>query len=113
MNECHFIGRLLWAPKFTENKSVPHAEFSLLVERQFKRANGTACTEGHRLEFEVWDTAAVAIAKCKQGELLIIDRASACRRMDDSMFFRVDKFSYQSTLFGQKNDKKTSDTVDG
>ena len=120
MNECHFIGRLASDPIYHPN--LNKCTFTLAVYRKFKRADGSPAEMIQFLDFEVWDSAAETIAKCcHKGELLIIDRASACSwpvtLQDDTkinrIVFRVDKFSFQSTLFGRKNAKKTSDSVDG
>ena len=128
MNECHFIGRLAADPVLTEHErhgtcSTSLCNFTLAVDRQYKKSDGSPAEKTYFLDFEVWHTAAETIAKlCKKGELLLIDRASACSHpviLEDGTkvnrtVFRVDKFNFQSTLFGRRNHgKKTSNSVDG
>ena len=128
MNECHFIGRLAADPVLKNHERPGKAptsltNFTLAVNRQYKKADGTPAEKTQFLDFEVWDTAAETIANfCKKGELLIIDRASACSypvTLEDGTkvnrtVFRVDKFNFQSALFGRKNARpKTENTVDG
>ena len=127
MNECHFIGRLAAPPVLTQHERpgkspIALTHFTLAVNRQYKTADGTTAEQTQFLDFEVWDTAAKTIARlCKKGELLMIDRASAVSytvRLEDGtrvnrIVFRVDKFNFQSALFGRKNDKKTTDILDG
>jgi single-strand DNA-binding protein len=128
MNECHFVGRLAADPVLTQHErhgKAPTAlcNFTLAVNRQFKKTDGSPAEKTYFLDFEVWDTAAETLANfCKKGELLVIDRASACSypvKLEDGskvnrVVFRVDKFNFQSTLFGRKRDgKKTQDSVDG
>jgi single-stranded DNA-binding protein len=127
MNECHFVGRLAANPVLSKHErpgreDASLAHFTLAVPRQYKKADGTPAEKVQFLDFEVWDSAAETIAKfCKKGELLVIDRASACSypvKLEDGtkvnrVIFRVDKFNFQSTLFGRRNGKKTTDSVDG
>ena len=134
MNECHFIGRLVAEPVLEyyavvndknpvlKSKPVPYVRFTLAVSRQHKKKDGSFKDETNFLDFEVWDTAAVTIAsQCKVGEILIINRASARSYTTESdgvktnhTVFRVDKFNFQSTLFGRKkNGQKTKSSVDG
>lgn len=127
MNECHFVGRLAADPVVAPHKRpgrtpTSRGTFTLAVPRQYKKSDGSTAEQTNFLEFEVWDSAADAIANCKRGELLVIDRASACsygvQRWDgvqiNCVVFRVDKFNFQSTLFGRKNNgQKTPDSVDG
>jgi len=128
MNECHFIGRLVADPVLTEHERYGTSptslcSFTLAVNRQYKKNDGSPAEKTYFLDFEAWHTAAETIAKlCKKGELLVIDRASACSHLvilEDGtkvnrVTFRVDKFNFQSTLFGRRNNgKKTSNSVDG
>ncbi len=123
MNECHFVGRMAAEPVLVKQMGTSLCRFTLAVNRQFKKSDGSPTEKTQFLDFEAWDTAGETIANfCKKGELLIIDRASACSyvvTLDDGskinrINFRVDKFNFQSTLFGRnKNDKKTKDSVAG
>jgi len=127
MNECHFVGRLAADPVLTSHERpgknpIALTNFTLAVNRQFKKSDKTTVEQTQFLDFEIWDTAAETVAKfCKKGELLVIDRASACSyavTLDDGtkinrVVFRVDKFNFQSVLLGRKNVKKTQDFVDG
>ena len=128
MNECHFVGRIASDPVLTKHErhgkpATPLCNFTLAVARQYKKGDGSNAEKTYFLDFEVWDTAADTIANfCKKGELLVIDRASACSHpviLEDGTkvnrtIFRVDKFNFQSTLFGRKtNGKKTQNPVDG
>ncbi len=128
MNECHFVGRLAADPVLTEHERHGKAatslcSFTLAVNRQYKKGDGSPAEKTYFLDFEVWDTAGDTMANCcKRGELLVIDRASACSYpviLEDGtkinrVVFRVDKFNFQSTLFGRRNNgKKTQNSVDG
>ena len=127
MNEFHCIGRLAAAPVLSSHSrpgkpDVALTHFTLAVNRDYKAADGTPLQKTQFLDFEIWDTAAETVAKhCKKGELLMIDRATAVSYvvvLEDGTkvnytVFRVDKFNFQSVLFGRKDAKKTKDTMAG
>jgi single-stranded DNA-binding protein len=115
MNECHFIGKLIDSPTInyhTQSNKTPIAvcHFTLGVSRQHKKRDGTIVNQTQHLDFEAWDSAAEALSKCRKGEWLIINRASARSEPmelgDGTKFtyttFRVEKFSFQSSLLGYK-----------
>lgn len=128
MNEAHFIGRLAAEPILKKmphpsgNGEVSMATFTLAVNRKHQNSTGKKVEKTQFIDFEVWDSAADAIGKyCKKGELLMITRCSAVSHVVtleggekiNRVIFRVDRFEYQSALFGRRNEKKTQDSVDG
>jgi hypothetical protein len=114
MNECHFIGKLIAKPRLDDHEKPGQApttvcRFTLAVSRQHKKKDGATVHTTQHLNFEAWDSAAEALGKCRKGEWLIINRASACStpiEIDDVKLtlttFRVEKFSFQSALLGHK-----------
>jgi single-stranded DNA-binding protein len=125
MNECHFIGRLIGTPKIDDvdinGKKVAMCKFTLKVDRKHRNANGENTIRPQFLDFEIWDSAAETIYKnCRSGETIIIDRASACSYPGEDkdgnkinrIYFRVDKFSFKSTILPPPK-KAFSEDYDG
>lgn len=112
MNECHFIGNLVGRPVLSDidlpdGRKVAVARFTLCVKRRHKNSQGESSERKQYLDFEVWDSAAETISKnCRPGELLIIEKSSACSYTDENskgdkinrIYFRVDKFAFQSSV---------------
>ena len=110
MNECHFIGRFTADPELKKvstdsNKDTSVVNFTLAINRKFRKNSGESGKHVVFLPFEAWDTGAEVICNnfCK-GDPIIIERSSARNNNFQNsdgikvskIVFRVEKFQFPS-----------------
>lgn len=98
MNKCHFLGKLTHDPELEEENGVPFVIFELEIEEFRKGTNGEKVRTATYLNFEAWDSAALAIQKySEEGTLMAVE--SIARNVQDEenedyldTYFRVTNF---------------------
>ena len=91
MNKCHFLGKLISSPELTNYHSADLVNFSLEVEEYRKDKSGNKKRRTDILDFEAWDSAALAIQKyASQGSLMAVE--SIARKLHGEVWFRVTNF---------------------
>lgn len=100
MNKCHFLGKLTHPPETEMENNVPVCYFELEIEefRKGKHPDSAKIRELTYLNFEAWDSAALAIEKyAEEGGLIAVE--SVARNIDDpdeehylDCYFRVTSF---------------------
>lgn len=95
MNNCQFLGKLTHQPETEIEDGVVVLRFELEIEEFRKDKNGDKKRSLVFLEFEAWDTAALAIEKyAEEGSLMLIE--SAARNFENQevteTYFRVNSF---------------------
>lgn len=104
MNECHFMGRLMHDPevKSVGPKGTSVLNFTIALNRKFKKANGDSVSEPIKLRCEVWDTGAETMGRhLKKGDPIIIHASAKNDEWTDAdgvkhstIKFRVDHFDF-------------------
>jgi single-stranded DNA-binding protein len=98
MNKCHFLGKLAEDTTLENFNGATLVRFLLEVEEYRKDKNGLKKKRKDYLEFEAWDTAAVAINKqAIKNDFLVVE--AVARRDDDGTFFRVTSFKIFKNQF--------------
>ena len=91
MNKCHFLGKLTHDPETEPFSNTRVCRFVLEVEEYRKDKNGSKKKRKDYLDFEAWDTAAIAIAKQgKEDDFMVVE--SIARRYNEDIVFRVTSF---------------------
>lgn len=104
MNECHFMGRLMHDPelKAVGPKGTPVVNFTIALNRKFKKANGETESEPIKLRCEAWDTGAETIARhLRKGDPIIVHCSARNDEWTDkdgnpksTIKFRVNHFDF-------------------
>lgn len=100
MNRCHFLGKLTHNVEIETENGVPYCIFELEVEefRRGKSEDGGKIRDVTYLNFEAWDSAALAIEKyAEEGVLLAVESVARNVQDEDSeeyldTYFRVTSF---------------------
>ena len=95
MNNCQFLGKLTHPPEIETENGVVVLRFELEIEEFRKDKNGEKKRSLIFLEFEAWDTAALAIEKyAEEGALMLVE--SSARNYQNAevieTYFRVNSF---------------------
>ncbi len=95
VNRCHFLGKLTHTPQSETENGTPVLRFELEVEEFRKDKNGDKKRSLIFLEFEAWDTAALAIEKyADEGSLMLIESSARNENGEEDLqvYFRVNSF---------------------
>ena len=105
MNKCNFLGRFVDKPEIEPYDNTQYTRFFLEVEEYRKDRDGARKKRKDILEFEAWDTA--AIATCKQdykNDFMVVECVARKYSKEDVVFrvtsFRI--FKNQSELNNEK-----------
>ena len=91
MNRCHFLGKVSDPPCLTTENGTSVVRFVLEIEEYRKDRNGEKKRSVTYLDFEAWDSAALAIDKySSKGCLMAVE--SIARRFHEEVWFRVTNF---------------------
>ncbi len=95
MNNCQFLGKLTHQPETETEDGVVVLRFELEIEEFRKDKNGDKKRSLVFLEFEAWDTAALAIEKyADEGSLMLVESTARNFQNEDitETYFRVTSF---------------------
>ena len=95
MNKCHFVGKLVDDPMLYPRDHTYVVKFTLAVEQYRKDRSGQRIRRVEFLDFEAWDTAAMAIRdNIEEDDTMIIEAAARSNSgfPHDETFFRVTNF---------------------
>ena len=100
MNKCHFLGKLTHKVEIDYEEGTPYVRFELEIEEFRKDRGGDKKRSVVYLEFEAWDSAALAIQKYSDENNLIaveaVDRNSEFQEEQTNVYFRVTSFKILS-----------------
>ena len=109
MNKCHFIGRFTLDPEVEKivndnDRETSVVNFTLAINRRFRKNNGEIGKNVVYLDFEAWDSGAEVICKnFRAGHAIIVHasaRSTPIEAYDGSnvnkVTFRVEEFSFPS-----------------
>lgn len=97
MNKCHFLGKLTHSIEIEHDNGVPFCFFELEIEEFRKNKGSDKVRDVTYLNFEAWDSAALAIEKyAEEGGLIAVESVARNGQMiEDNYFdcyFRVTSF---------------------
>jgi len=91
VNKCHFLGKVSDPPCLKTENGTSVVRFVLEIEEYRKDRNGDKKRSVTYLDFEAWDSAALAIEKyASQGCLMAVE--SIARKFHGEVWFRVTNF---------------------
>jgi single-stranded DNA-binding protein len=91
VNKCHFLGKLTHPIEIEYDQEVAFCFFELEIEEFRKNKGSDKVRDLTYLEFEAWDSAALAIAKyAEEGGLIAVE--SVARNSEEATYFRVTSF---------------------
>lgn len=99
MNKCHFLGKLVQTPTLQTNDFAKFTRFFLEIEEYRKDKDGNKRKRKDILEFEAWDSAAIAITTQSVADDYMVVEAIA-RKDNHNTIFRVTTFKI---FVNQKN----------
>lgn len=91
MNKCHFLGKVSQPPDLQHENGTSVVRFTLEIEEYRKDKNGEKKRSVTYLDFEAWDSAAVAINKYAFNGCLMAVECIA-RKFHEEVWFRVTNF---------------------
>tara|TARA_R100001443_G_scaffold4277_2_gene12626 strand:+ start:29117 stop:29419 length:303 start_codon:yes stop_codon:yes gene_type:complete len=91
LNKCHFLGKVIEPPRLHDENGTSVVRFVLEVEEYRRDKSGEKKRSVNYLDFEAWDSAAIAIERYAfDGCLMAVE--SIARRYEDIVVFRVTNF---------------------
>lgn len=91
MNNCVFLGEVVEDLIISDDDAVKKLSFTLAVDKFRKNKRGETICDREYLDFEAWDTGAIAIGEnCLVGDLISVQ--CTARQNDGHTVFRVNEF---------------------
>tara|TARA_Y100001938_G_scaffold148665_1_gene233046 strand:+ start:1025 stop:1312 length:288 start_codon:yes stop_codon:yes gene_type:complete len=91
VNKCHFLGKVSHPPQLHSENGTSVVRFTLEVEEYRRDKSGEKKRSVTYLDFEAWDSAAMAIEKYAfDGSLMAVE--CIARRPEEFVVFRVTNF---------------------
>lgn len=91
LNRCHFLGKVSHVPCLSTENGASVVRFVLEIEEYRRDKNGEKKRSVTYLDFEAWDSAALAIEKYAfEGCLMAVE--SIARKLHGEVLFRVTNF---------------------